>query len=61
MIRKKLELVPDEESKAQPLFDTEQAYQEFQVSLQQEVKGELDRQREARRQSEERAKRCLIS
>lgn len=60
MTNKKLELVPNEQSVAQPLFDTEQAHQAFLSGLQQEVKNELDQQREARRQSEERAKRHLI-
>ena len=48
-------------AKSKPLFATEQAYQDFRASFQQEVKPELDRQREARRQSEEDAKRHLVS
>jgi hypothetical protein len=60
MTNKKLELIPDEKSMAQPLFETEQAHQAFLTTLQEEVKAELDQQREARRQSEERAKQHLI-
>ncbi len=56
-----LQLIPDEETKAQRLFSNDQEYQEFRVSLQKEVQGELERQREARRQSEEQAKKLLIS
>ena len=47
-------------TKFEPLFPTEQAYQEFRERFQKEVKPELDRQREARRQSEEDAKRHLV-
>jgi hypothetical protein len=47
--------------KSEPLFETEQEYQDFRASFQQEVKPELDRQREARQQSEEDAKRHLVS
>lgn len=55
-----LQLIPDEESKAQPLFKNDQEYQEFRVSLQKEIQGELDSQNEARRQSEEQAKKLMI-
>lgn len=55
-----LQLIPDEETKAQRLFSNDQEYQEFRTSLQKEVQGELERQREARRQSEEQAKKLLI-
>jgi hypothetical protein len=47
-------------AKSAPLFQTEQAYQDFRATFQKEVKAELDRQREARRQSEEDAKRHLV-
>ena len=56
-----LQLIPDEESKAQRLFSSDQEYQEFRISLQKEIQGELDLQSEARRQSEEQAKKLLIS
>lgn len=56
-----LQLIPDEETKAQRLFSNEQEYQEFRISLQKEVQDELERQRDARRQSEEQAKKLLIS
>ncbi len=56
-----LQLIPDEETKVQRLFRNEQEYQEFRISLQKEVQDELERQREARRQSEEQAKKLLIS
>jgi hypothetical protein len=47
-------------AKSKPLFQTEQAYQDFRERFQKEVKPELDRQREARRQSEEDAKKHLV-
>jgi len=47
-------------AKPERLFETEQEYQEFRASFQKEVKPELDRQREARRQSEEDAKKHLV-
>lgn len=56
-----LQLIPDEETRARRLFRNDQEYQEFRISLQQEIQDELERQREARRQSEEQAKKLLIS
>jgi len=55
-----LVLVPDQQTKAKPLFETEAAYQEFRASYQKQVKADLDKQREARRLSEEEAKRHLV-
>ena len=46
--------------KPKPLFRTEEEYQEFRQRFQEEVKPELDRQREARQQSEEDAKKHLV-
>ena len=61
MTTTKLQLVPDEDTKATRLFNDEKDYQNFTASFQNDVKVELDRQREARRQSEEQAKKLLIS
>jgi len=58
MTRQSFELLAG--AKSEPLFQTEQAYQNFRATFQQEVKPELDRQREARRQSEEDAKKHLV-
>ena len=58
MKEERLELVPG--VKFEPLFRTEQEYQAFRASFQAEVKPELDRLREARRQSEEDAKKHLV-
>lgn len=60
MMPKPLELVPDQQAKSEPLFASEAAYQEFRASYRQQVKADLDRQREARRLSEEEAKRHLV-
>ena len=46
--------------KPKPFFQTEKAYQDFRARFQTKVKPELDRQREARRQSEEDAKKHLV-
>jgi len=54
-----LKLLPDENERSQPLF-TEHEYQEFTLSFHDQVKAELDRYREARRRSEEQAKRHLV-
>jgi len=56
-----LQLIPGEELKSRRLFETDREYQDFEETLQMAVKAELDLQREARRQSEERAKRHLVS
>lgn len=58
MIQQTIKLIASAEPT--PLFQTEQAYQDFRDRFQQEVTPELDRQREARRQSEEAAKQHLV-
>lgn len=58
MTNQHFELLPGVRYK--PFFPTEQAYQDFRERFQKAVKPELDRQREARRQSEEDAKRHLV-
>jgi hypothetical protein len=60
MTPKPLELVPDQQTKAKPLFETEAAYLEFRASYQTQMKADLDKQREARRLSEEEAKHHLV-
>lgn len=57
---KELQLVNDEEARAERLFDTVAEYYQFSLSFQQQVKGDLDRYSEARRQSEEQAKQHLV-
>jgi len=52
-----VELVPNQREKARPFFETPEAYQEFCTSFFEEVRQDLERFREARRQSEECAKR----
>ncbi len=60
MSDRKLELIPDVKEISKPLFDTEEAYQKFRSSYYEEMKPELDRQREARRLSEEAARRHFV-
>jgi hypothetical protein len=55
-----LRLVPDQSKKSKPLFMNEEAYQKFRASFYEQVKPELDRNREARRLSEEAARRHLV-
>ena len=56
-----LQLIPEEESKSKRLFNTNKDYQDFRISLQKAVQHDLDRQREARRQSEEQSKQLLVT
>ena len=51
-----LELIPGQAAVSQPLFEQEADYQEFRRSFAEEVAPQLERFREARRQSEEDAK-----
>ena len=61
MMPSNLQLIPEEDqAKATRLFESDQEYQAFCQSLQEQVKAELDRQRDARLQSEEQAKQHLI-
>ena len=60
MTPQSLELVPNQQQKAKPLFKTEAAYQDFRTSFHQQVKPALDKHQEARRLSEEEAKRHLV-
>lgn len=59
-LKEELELVPDQKAKFKPLFNSEREYQEFCADFQKQVKPALDRQQEARRLSEEEAKRHLV-
>ncbi|MGH7176741.1 MAG: hypothetical protein ACREJC_05115 [Tepidisphaeraceae bacterium] len=58
--KEELELVPNQQAKFKPLFKSERDYQEFCASFQKEVKPALDLRQEARRLSEEEAKRHLV-
>lgn len=60
MMTHQLELVPDQNKKSKPLFKSEEAYQEFRASFYKQVKPGLDQNREARRLSEEAARRHLV-
>lgn len=51
-----LELVPEQAKVSKPLFSSEADYQEFRHSYKEEITPQLERFREARRQSEEEAK-----
>ena len=51
-----LEVIPEQKELAQPLFKSEHEYQEFRRSYTEAVTPELERLREARRQSEEQSK-----
>ena len=42
-MERKLELIPDQDKKSSPLFDTEEAYQKFRASYYEQIKPELDR------------------
>ena len=55
-----LELIPDQGKKSKPLFENEKAYQEFRASYYEQIKPELDRQREARRLSEEDSRKHFV-
>jgi hypothetical protein len=52
----KLELVPNQQAKFKPLFNSEREYQEFCTSFWKEVQPALQRRQEARRLSEEAAR-----
>ncbi len=42
-MERKLQLIPDQDKKSSPLFDTEEAYQKFRASYYEQIKPELDR------------------
>ena len=54
------ELISDQKSKSKPLFKTEEEYQKFRASYYETIKSELDRQREARRLSEEDSRKHFV-
>lgn len=56
----KLELIPDQDKKAKPFFENDEAYQKFCVEFYNRIRPALDRDREARRRSEEAARRHLV-
>ena len=45
---------------AEPLFESEEAYLAFRTEFEEQIKPELDRLSEARRQSEEEAKQHMV-
>ena len=51
-----LEAIPEQAEVSKPLFDSEQECQDFRRSYTEEIMPELERLREARRQSEEESK-----
>lgn len=53
---KPLELIPNQKEKMKPFFESEEAYQKFRRSFAEEMKPALERFREARHQSEEKAR-----
>ncbi len=55
-----LELIPNQEENSHPLFEDEEAYQKFRASYYEQIKPELDRQREARRLSEEDSRKHFV-
>ena len=58
--KKELELALGQKVKFEPLFQSEQEYQAFCADFRAKVKPALDRRQEARRLSEEQAKRHLV-
>jgi len=52
-----LEVIPRQAELSRPLFNSEREYEEFRRSYAEEITPELEELREARRQSEEQAKR----
>jgi hypothetical protein len=52
----KIELIPDQETKPEPVFTKPEEYDEFCRKFVEDVKPELEKQREARQQSEIEAK-----
>jgi hypothetical protein len=55
-----LELLPNEEDVARPLFDTQEEYTQFREKFMQEVIPQLEKWQEARRRSEEEARQRLL-
>ena len=55
-----LELAPGENIVSQPLFATEEAYQQFRESYMEEVIPKLEKWQEARRKSEEESRQRLL-
>jgi hypothetical protein len=51
-----IDLIPEQESKPEPVFPNQEAYEEFCRKFTEEVGPELEKQREARHQSEAQAK-----
>ena len=60
MKKNDIELVAGQQLKAKPAFPNDTAYQAFRARFQEQVKTDLDKQREARRLSEEEAKRRFV-
>ncbi len=52
-----IELIPGQQKPPEPLFNSEQEYQEFRRSYTEEIGPRLEQLREARRQSEEQSKK----
>ncbi len=59
-MNKQFELIPDQDKKSKPLFATEEDYQKFRASYYELMKPQLDRQREARRLSEEDSRKHFV-
>lgn len=57
---KPLELIPNQRKKMQPFFESEKVYQEFRRSFAEEIKPNLEHFREARHQSEEKARQHWV-
>jgi hypothetical protein len=57
---RRLELVPGQNQKAEPLFKTKEAYEKFWADFYAQVMPILDKQREAHRRSEEAAMHHLV-
>jgi hypothetical protein len=53
---REIQLVPEQEAKPEPVFNTAEEYDEFCRKFVEEVGPELEKQREARQQSEADAK-----
>ncbi len=56
----KLELIPGQDEKAKPLFETKEACEKFWADFYARVTPILDQQREARRRSEEAAMHHIV-
>jgi len=52
----KIDLIPEQEAKAEPVFPKKEDYEEFRRTFTEAVRPELVKQREARQQSEAEAK-----